>query len=225
MQDAEGVCTNVNPGAAGHAVRHHLARGGARVRHEVLRRRNARKLAHLSAAKVHLGCGDLPFPGWVNVDLGRSADLAMDLRGGFPAPPGSVELMYSEHFLEHIPLDSAQVLLRDCASSLAPGGVFRAAMPDLRYLVERYLSEQWRDQDWLARPEYAYVDSPARMLNMAMRNWEHLYLYDADELSLRLREAGFTWTRRVERSQSEHPELRHRESRLDSLLVMEAGTS
>ena len=216
---------SMNRDAAVAAVRFQAASAVTRLRRDVLRRRSRARLANLSGAKVQLGCGDLPFAGWTNVDLGRGADLRMDLRGGFPAPARSVQLIYSEHFFEHMPLPAAQTLLRDCAHALTADGVFRAAMPDLRYLVERYLSPDWREQAWLSWPDFRYIDTPVRMLNEAMRNWDHMYLYDAEELRLRLLEAGFTWTRRVERDTSEVAELRDRESRDDSLLIMEAGVS
>jgi len=204
--------------------RQHARRLTSGTRAAITRRVNRRRLRGLAGAQVQLGCGDNAFDGWVNIDLGSSADLQLDLRGGFPAPAGSVRFIYSEHFFEHLPLSASQLLLRDCAHALAPGGVFRAAMPDLEYLVARYQSD-WRDQDWLRWPEYQYIDTPARMFNEAMRNWDHQYLYDEDDLGLRLKEAGFKWTRRVGRNVSDVAELRDRESRLDSTLVMEAGVA
>lgn len=58
----------------------------------------------------------------------------------FPVAPGSVDAIYSSHFFEHIYLDDAQALLRECHRILKPGHVLRLALPDgeawARELVE-----------------------------------------------------------------------------------------
>ncbi len=38
------------------------------------------------------------------------------------------------------------------------GGAMRIAMPNSDYLIERYLDD-WRDQDWLKKPEYRHIDA------------------------------------------------------------------
>lgn len=82
----------------------------------------------------------------------------------------------------------------------------------------------WRSrQDWISWPEYAYIDTPVRMINVAMREWGHLYLYDFVELALRLREAGFSQVDRVLLGESVHDRLRGLETRADSELVVEAS--
>jgi len=176
-------------------------------------------------AKVHLGCGPVHLDGWVNVDIDRGVkpDVRADLRTGFPAPPSSVAFMFSKHVLEHLTLEDGCRLFADSRHALMPGGVLRIAMPDLRYVVDRYLGN-WRNHAWLQEPAYQTIDIPARMLNFALRSWEHLYVYDLAELTLRLNEAGFTAVEPQEPGQSLHPELRGLERRPDSLLIVEATT-
>jgi predicted SAM-dependent methyltransferase len=144
-----------------------------------------------------------------------------DLRHGLPLDPATVDLIYSEHVLEHLDLATGMRILGDARRALKPGGVLRIAMPDLGYVVERYLND-WRDQQWLQDPGFAWIDTPARMLNTCVREWGHLYLYDAAELTLRLSQVGFATTRQCEWSRSDVPELRGLETRPDSLLVFEA---
>lgn len=174
-------------------------------------------------ARVHLGCGPVHLDGWVNVDIDRAKhpDVRLDLRFGFPARSDSVAYVFSEHVFEHLTLDDGLRVLKDCRVALIPGGVMRIAMPDLRYLVDRYC-DNWKDQAWLQDPALQMIDSPARMLNFALRSWEHLYVYDLEELTLRLREVGFNLVEPREPGQSDHPELRGLELRPDSLLVVEA---
>jgi predicted SAM-dependent methyltransferase len=105
---------------------------------------------------------------------------------------------------------------------IAPDGVVRVATPDLERLITDYRGD-WRNRhDWINWPEYAYIDTPVHMINVAMREWGHRYLYDFEELALRLREAGFQDVRRTERGMSDVPELRGLETREDSSLVVEA---
>ena len=60
------------------------------------------------------------------------------------------------------------------------------------------------------------------MLNVAFRWWGHQHLYDREELTRVLSEAGFERVEFVERMQSKHEDLRDLETRLDSKLVAEA---
>jgi predicted SAM-dependent methyltransferase len=214
----------LSPTAAASFVRRRLQAPYRRL----IRRRNARRLAGLApASSVHLGCGDNRWDGWVDVDIRASIhpDVLLDLRGGFPAPAGSCRYVYSEHVFEHLLLGDALQVFRDVAAALAPGGVMRIAMPDLDELVARYGADDWRDQAWLEAPEYAHVDSPARMLNMAVREWGHKYVYSFGELDLRLRACGFSQIVRCSMGESDHEALRSRETRPDSVLVVEASVT
>jgi predicted SAM-dependent methyltransferase len=200
-----------------------VERGRRHLMRQVAARRLEKYLA--SGAKAHLGCGPVHLEGWVNVDIAREVnpDVRIDLRGGFPAPAASLAFVYSEHVFEHLTLADGCRLLRDCQRALKPGGVLRVAMPDLRYVVDRYLGD-WRNQDWLREPYYQQaVDSPAKMLNTSLRTWGHMYVYDLPEITLRLREVGFCTVEPQAWGDSAHPELRGLERRPDSQLVVEAS--
>lgn len=77
-------------------------------------------------------------------------------------------------------------------------------------------------QDWIDWPEYTYIDTPVRMINVAMREWGRRYLYDHEELAQRLVETGFAQVERVTLGESGHVDLRALETRADSRLVVEA---
>jgi predicted SAM-dependent methyltransferase len=172
-------------------------------------------------ARVCLGSGSAPLPGWLNVDLEGAPDLRLDLREPLPLRDDSVHFLYSEHLLEHLTCSEGLALLRECRRILHADGVLRIAMPDLGALVAAYQGD-WRDQDWVQWPGHRFVDSAARMLNMAFHGWGHQYLYDVEELVLRLSEAGFAHTCRCAIGESGHAELRVLETRLDSRLIVEA---
>lgn len=173
--------------------------------------------------RLCLGSGDAPIAGWVNVDFEPPADVLLDLRFGIPVSDGSIDAIYSEHLVEHLPLEGAQSLFRECRRVLSTNGVMRVATPDLEALVTDYRRDWRSSHDWINWPEYAYIDTPVRMINVAVREWGHRYLYDFEELVLRLREAGFTRVDRVPLGESVHDHFRGLETRADSKLVVEAS--
>lgn len=187
------------------------------------RRATARLRALPDGAQLHLGCGPNKFKGWVNIDIDRwrRPDLLHDLKLGLPARPRSVGRIYSEHVFEHLSLAAGERLMQDCARSLALDGTMRVAMPDLALLVKHY-GDDWQDQAWLRDPAYEHISTPAEMLNVALRDWGHHYVYDFDDLERRLRAAGFTGIRRCGWGRSDDPALCGLETRPDSLLIVEA---
>jgi predicted SAM-dependent methyltransferase len=163
----------------------------------------------------------------VNIDINREVnpDVRLDLRVGFPAPPESVAFIFSEHVFEHLTLDDGRRVFVDCYAALEQGGVMRIAMPDLRYIVERYMAGRYEGEggpEAQADAGYRRIDSPTLLLNYALRSWGHVYLYDLGELDLRLRQAGFGKVDPQEIGKSLHPELAGLEQRGESRLVVEA---
>lgn len=161
-------------------------------------------------SRLHLGCGDNILKGWANIDLsGTSEVIAHDLTTALPVVDATIEFIYSEHFIEHIPLVDAQHLLAECHRILKPGGVIRLSTPDLSKLVSEYTQQrtsEWGDVDW--NPA-----TPCRMLNEGLRLWGHEFVYDADELEIALRAAGFHQLKREGWRASAHDELRSLEYR------------
>ena len=161
----------------------------------------------------------------MNVDLDRPVvDLRLDLSQPLPFSSESVLLIYSEHFLEHLTAEQGVGLMKECRRVLCPAGVMRIAMPDLDYIVQRYVW-RWRSQDWITRYGYAHLENRAQMMNLMFHEWGHRYLHNEEELVRCLRLAGFAKIRRVGLGKSRHPELRGRETRLDSKLIVEASST
>lgn len=106
---------------------------------------------------------------------------------------------------------------------LKPQGVVRTAMPSLESVVGSYVNDDWKaGQDWLTWPEYRFISTRAEMLNIAMRWWDHHWLYDHEELHRRHREAGFDRLHDMAWGESAYPHLIGRETRKDSRLICEA---
>jgi hypothetical protein len=55
-----------------------------------------------SGLRATIGCGGLPLPGWVNIDLIRAPDIFLwDCHRGLPFDDNSVSFIFAEHFFEH----------------------------------------------------------------------------------------------------------------------------
>lgn len=177
----------------------------------------AKKAIHL---KLHIGCGNVRFEGWINIDKeSRKGCKRLDVRKNLPYDDNCVEFIYNEHVIEHFTAKEGLKVLKEFYRVLTVDGVLRIATPDLDYVIEKY-NGSWQDQVWLKN--YTYIQTRAEMLNTAFRNWEHQYLYNEEELTRRLKEAGFKKIYRKVLNESDYKELRNRETRPDSTLILEA---
>lgn len=181
----------------------------------------ARPFLRNSPLRLHLGCGTVRLPGWVNIDMDGGPDLQLDLRFGLPFPDGSVDLIHTEHMLEHMCLSDGKLLMAEGYRVLRLGGTMRIGVPDLEKIVQRYSAPGWRDQAWVQDRNFDWIDSPVALINTSFRGWEHLYLYDETELRLRLSQTGFADVRRVSNGQSTHPDLVGLETRPETDLIVE----
>ena len=185
--------------------------------------------------RLHLGCGLNTPAGWIHVDGSLGAWLARhpvlkqlarllrlaprsqfdvpwdknivvhDVRKRLPFSNRALSTIYASHLLEHLHLDEAQQLLAECRRVLAPGGVLRLVVPDLRAAVIEYLQEipdgscdilDASAADRLNRRLLLRQPSvPARSF---LYRWysandfhSHKWMYDAESLAHHLRRAGF----------------------------------
>ena len=162
--------------------------------------------------KVHLGCGSNILKGWTNVDIkNRRADKEFDVRGTFPFEDESAEMIFSEHLIEHLTRDEGMSFLKECHRVLIPCGIIRTSTPNLEWIVEKYMEgklDEWKDSNWVST-------SKCRMLNEAMRQCRHKFLYDRDELHGALRDAGFSSISDCSWRKSDYEELCNLEHRPD----------
>ena len=98
----------------------------------------------VTGLRLHLGCGPRLLPGFVNIDqLDYSSDnyRRWDLADGLPPLLSGADLIYSEHFWEHMEWEDGLRLMRECWTALNEGGVFRMALPNFRNMAKRYLAD------------------------------------------------------------------------------------
>lgn len=92
---------------------------------------------------VNLACGNVYISdaNWLNLDYVSTSSFVhkANLLGRLPLEDLSADIVYSSHFLEHIPRDLVQPFLLECWRVLKPGGVLRLVIPDLENLCRSYL--------------------------------------------------------------------------------------
>jgi predicted SAM-dependent methyltransferase len=175
---------------------------------------------------LNIGCGTDYKKGWINIDNNSDnnidkLDLNWDLRNPLPYKKNSVDYIFNEHFIEHLTVEEAQVVIKDLMRVLKPGGVLRIAMPNLAETVDDYLNLPIKDDPVIKRFKLTYIKTRAERINIAFREWGHKWLYDAEELKRRLREAGCKNIKQCQLRKSTHVNLRNLEVREESTLIME----
>jgi predicted SAM-dependent methyltransferase len=150
--------------------------------------------------RLHLGCGQAPIPGWVNIDVQAlpGVDRVLDVRDGLPYR--DVAAIYAEHFLEHLDVAEGLACLAECRRVLAPDGILRISTPNLDWVfATHYRHGQWpTDQDAI---------SDCFQLNRAFHGWGHRFLYNRPALVAALTAAGFSRISLHLYGESDVPEL------------------
>lgn len=96
---------------------------------------------------INLACGPvfIDSSDWANFDFVAAPGVQKEnLLGRLPLLNNAAQLVYSSHFLEHIPKPQVERFLRECLRVLQPGGVLRLVLPDLENMARTYL--QLRDE-------------------------------------------------------------------------------
>lgn len=121
-----------------------LVHGGRQLRRRASRivRRTERRivesyLAETREPKLHLGCYEEIFDGWLNADLApRFAEvMRVDAERPLPFPNDTFVYVYSEYMLGSVAFRRVPAMLQECFRVLAPGGKLRIATTDMAFLA------------------------------------------------------------------------------------------
>lgn len=114
----------------------------------------------MPSAKLNLGCGPVYVDSadWLNLDFVTNSEsvLQANLLERLPVDEGSVQLVYSSHFLEHIPKPQVKSFLAECFRVLKSGGVLRLVLPDLEEMARSYL--MFRDAGEHKKADFLVVE-------------------------------------------------------------------
>jgi predicted SAM-dependent methyltransferase len=92
--------------------------------------------------KVHIGCGPIDMPGWINIDARpfNHVHLVTDKIKLDTFSDQSIGEIYLCHVLEHFDFVEAEELLALFYKKLAPGGILRISVPDFKLIIDGYFS-------------------------------------------------------------------------------------
>ncbi len=92
-------------------------------------------------AKLHLGCGDRRFEGYLNIDIRKTGatDMVCDIRR-LPFRENSAELIENYHVIEHLGRHDLLPALSSWHRTLKPGGRLVMECPDFDADVKGYLA-------------------------------------------------------------------------------------
>lgn len=126
----------------------------------------------------------------------------LDIARPLPFDDGSVDWVYAEHLIEHVPLPVATAWLAEVRRVLAPGGLLRLSTPDLRRYIDGYLDEdrtggkggflaKHRRRLQVMKVGPAMPQRRAFMFNQLFYLYGHRWIFDEQELAHTLTAAGF----------------------------------
>jgi len=157
--------------------------------------------------KVQFCCGknrkNKVFSDWKNYDK------EMDIREPLPIEDNTVDFIYCEHGLEHIPFDSVVPFLDECYRILRKGGVVRLAVPCVEILKDRYDKEYEKlrneDQRWLRKMGWKRIDKEKSIYQL-MFGFKHKSFFTITMLVELLSLCGFE-PQEEEINSSNYPDL------------------
>lgn len=172
-----------------------------------IQRRRVRVILAGGPVRLNFGCGATRYSGWIGIDcsFAQTVDLTLDLRRKLPFPDASVDLCYSEHFLEHLYPDEGLRHLAEVSRVLKPDGRYRVALPDVMKFARRYLEG---DEDFFRRA-FPWAQRPMEAF-YCVANWggEHRNILDLRELEYLGLRAGFAMVRESRANASDVVALR-----------------
>lgn len=144
---------------------------------------------------LDIGPGPNASPDFYNIDYEwrPGSDRCLDITRQLDLPSRSISGVYTEHCLEHIPIERCATLLEEVYEALLPGAWIRIVVPDLEIYAREYVRSIDSGQNSMpyGLQNLAGVVAPAIPLNTVMRGHGHQFIYDFVTLAILLERAGF----------------------------------
>jgi methyltransferase family protein len=153
----------------------------------------------------------------------------MNVSNRWPWNDGSAVAVFSSHMVEHLEADEVRHFLVESFRVLRSGGVIRLALPDLRLAVEKYLRDKQAGDEHAADDFVTYLylrpevhGSLLYRTLVRLLHRPHLWMYDVDSLSLRLRDVGFVDVTPRQYQKGSCPDVELLDSRPEDSFFLEA---
>jgi len=108
--------------------------------------------------KINIACGNTFLQGWRNFDYASSSPYVTRLNSleRLPLDNNKADVVYSSHFLEHIPRPMVDAFMSECFRITKPGGILRLVLPDFEELCAAYL--QYRQHEEHDKAEFLQME-------------------------------------------------------------------
>jgi len=198
---------------------------GLTLRHTTLCTLSLKKqIKALGVGKLHVGCGHILIPGWLNITLDHREEygriknkdgalyLNYNLMRWWPFEEGTADFIAASHFIEHFDLNQGMDFAKKCFGALKKGGVIRLSCPDLETYATNYVS---RNKEFYGNPlirEWCCFKNAATPGEIFIAKaydsgGSHKWFYDFESLKHILEAAGFKDAKRQTRTGGRTPDL------------------
>jgi len=145
---------------------------------------------------LQIGCGYNIYPEFINTDIEWKPgvipwDVSVIKKDNYPIDKESIQGIYTEHCLEHIPFQSTKDNLEEFYRILKPGGTVRIAVPDGELFIDLYLKARNNEPYIIPYAAELAQPTPMMILNRVARGYGHLFLYDFETFKYMMEEVGF----------------------------------
>ncbi len=182
------------------------------------------KICHAGVRRLHVGCGHVRLPGWLNIAYEKKEEygriifqngiyyLNYNLLKPWPVDEGSIDFIAASHFIEHLDLNNGMEFSKNSFRALKTGGVIRLSCPNLELYAKNYIE---RNRNFFDNPkirEWCTFKNVATFGEIfAAKAYDsggsHKWFYDFESLKHILESAGFKQVKKVGRLEGQTPDL------------------
>lgn len=162
--------------------------------------------------KLHLGCGDIRIPDYINIDfnlLAKGADVFGDIQNldslfinngeEIKIKDNSIDTIYVCHVIEYFNREEIVDILKNWYKKLKTGGLLRLAVPDFREMVCLYLHDDY--------PLYNFLGPLYGKWITNLGSIYHKTVYDDESLGKLLEDTGFDIVRAWDWRETDHSDI------------------
>lgn len=148
--------------------------------------------------KLHLGCGDVKIPDYINVDSRStsSTDMVQDITNLDIFEKGSVDEIYACHVLEHFGRYEVKDILSNWNKIMKKEATLKIAVPDFESIVDVYSKTR----------DLKLVEGPV-IGGQTYDNNYHYNIFDFDKLKSLLEDCGFYDVAKYDWRETEHANI------------------
>lgn len=167
--------------------------------------------------RVNVGSGGNPVAGWINTDVVRQGHIYLDATLPWSIPDDSVDFVYADNVIEHIPLAATPAFFRNTFAAMKPGAAIRLATPDVEAVARQYLENGELARLGMERnaERGRPMKYPVQLIQTVFVNAKHYlgFCHDYHSLTSEMAAQGFVDMRRGEAGRSDIPEFDGLETR------------